>query len=219
MVNLIQRDWRGHMFKTEIEDLFNFQSKEELIRRFSVIKQDRKSVVLYDFDEVKWILMPDNHPDIRVEDIDLYHKADTSVVLFREERYFTDILHHDKCRKLTEEDSYKFMEFHKACPHKDKEEGMVSLADPTVYGCYEGKKLVCVASLWHWGDNLSDIGVLTHPEYRGMGYAESVCLTVLNEVRRNIIWRCHKDNNASLNLAKKLGFKEAGEIYNLQKRT
>lgn len=206
------------MFKTEIEELFNFQSKEELIRRFNVIKQDRKSVVLYDFDDVKWILMPDNHPDIRVEDIDLYHKADSSIVMFKEDRHFTDILHHDKCRRLTEDDSYKFMEFHKACPHKDKEEGMVSLSDPTVYGCYVGNKLVSVASLWNWGNNLSDIGVLTHPDYRGFGYAESVCKTVLNEVTRNIIWRCHKDNIASFHLATKLGFKTAGEIYNLQKR-
>ena len=207
------------MFKTEIEDLFNFQSKEELIRKFSVVKQDRKSVVLYDFDEFKWILMPDNHPDIRVEDVELYQKVDPTIVMFREDGLFTDVLHKDKCRQLTEEDSYKFMEFHKACPHKDKEQGMVSLADPTVYGCYEDKKLVCVASLWHWGDNLSDIGVLTHPDYRGLGYAESVCKTVLNEVKRKIIWRCDRDNEASHKLALKLGFKEAGEIYNLQKRS
>ncbi|AIO18549.1 hypothetical protein KQ51_00669 [Candidatus Izimaplasma bacterium HR1] len=207
------------MFKTEIEDLFSFQSKEELIRKFSVIKQDRKSVVLYDFDEFKWILMPDNHPDIRVEDVDLYQKLDPTIVMFREDHLFTDILHHDGCRQLTEEDSYKFMEFHKSCPNKDKEQGMVSLADPTVYGCYEGNKLICVASLWHWGDNLSDIGVLTRPEYRGLGYAESVCKTILNEVKRNIIWRCERTNESSHKLAIKLGFSEAGEIYNLRKRS
>lgn len=207
------------MFKTEIEELFNFQSKEQLIRKFSVIKQDRKSVVLYDFDAYKWILMPDNHPDIRPEDVDLFDKLDPAFVMFREDRYFTDILHRDKCRRLTDEDSYKFMEFHKACPNRDKEKGMVSLVDPTVYGCYEDDKLVCVASLWNWGDHLSDIGVLTHPDYRGKGYAESVCKSILNDVQRNIIWRCDKDNDASHQLALKLGFIEAGEIYNLQKRS
>lgn len=207
------------MFKTEIEELYNFQSKELLVRKFSVIKQDRKSVVLYDFENVKWIIMPDNHPEIRVEDVEMYHLMDPTNVMFREKQYFTDILHHDKCRRLTEEDSYKFMEFHKACPHKDKEQGMVSLVDPTVYGCYVGDKLVCVASLWHWGDKLSDIGVLTHPDYRGMGYAASVCQTLMNEVDRDIIWRCDATNKGSYKLAKKLGFQVAGHIYSLQKRS
>jgi|LGOV01.1.fsa_nt_gb RimJ/RimL family protein N-acetyltransferase len=206
------------MFKTEIEKLYNFQSKEELVRKFSVVKQDRKSVVLYDFSDVKWILMPDNHPNIRWEDIDLYNKFDPTNVMFRENDFFNDILHHEKCRLLTDEDRFKFMEFHKACPNSDKEKGMVSLADPTVFGCYEGGKIVCVASLWNWGDNLSDIGVLTHPEYRGMGYAKSVCQRVINEVDRHIIWRCDMKNIVSNNLAKRLGFKEVGKIYNLVKR-
>ena len=206
------------MFKTEIEDLYNFQSKEELIRKFSVIKQDRKSVVLYDFNEFKWILMPDNHPDIRIEDVDCYQKKDPCKVMFREDSNFTDILHLEKCRKLTEEDSYKFMEFHKACPNKDKEQGMVSLVDPTVYGCYVKDKLVCVASLWYWGDNLCDIGVLTHPDYRSQGYAKSVCQLLMNEVERNIIWRCDFNNKASYILATKLGFEVAGAIYNLKKK-
>lgn len=207
------------MFKTPIEELYNFQSKEELIRKFSVIKQDRKSVVLYDFNDIKWILMPDDHPDIRVEDLDLFSKLDTTRVMVRKNQLFTDILHHDKCRQLTEDDSYKFMEFHKACPNKDKEKGMVSLVDPTVYGCYEENKLVSVASLWHWGDNLSDIGVLTHPDYRGMGYGESVCQSVLNGIDRLVIWRCDMENEASYELAKKLGFEEIGKVYNLSKRS
>lgn len=206
------------MFKTEIEELYNFQSKEQLARKFSVIKQDRKSVVLYDFNSVKWILMPDNHQEISLDDIEMYKKLDPTKILFREDKDYLDIVHSNKCRKLTEEDSYKFMEFHKACPNSDKEQGMVSLVDPTVYGCYEDDKLVCVASLWNWGDKLSDIGVLTHPKYRNKGYALSVCKTLINGVNRKIIWRCDFDNIASNKLAKKLGFVEVGEIHSLVKR-
>ncbi len=206
------------MFKTEIEELFRFQSKEELVRKFSVIKQDRKSVVLYDFDDVKWIVMPDDYQDIRLEDLDFFDKLDPAKIMFSENRQYTDILHHDKCRKLTDEDSYKFMEFHKACPDSDKKQGMVSLVDPTVYGCYVDGKLVCVASLWHWGDKLSDIGVLTHPDYRGQGYAESVCQVLMNEVDRLIVWRCDAKNEISSRLAGRLGFVKAGMIYSLQKR-
>ena len=162
--------------------------------------------------------MPDDHRNISFEDIDLYQKIDTTRVMFRENVKFEDILHLNKCRLLTEEDSFKFMEFHKACPNSDKEQGMVSLVDPTVYGCYEDGKLVSVASLWNWGDNLSDIGVLTHPEYRNFGYGLSVCQSIINEVDRQIIWRCDMKNKLSYKLAKKLGFIQAGNIYNLVKK-
>ena len=207
------------MFKNEIRELYNFQSKEELVQKFSTIKQDRKSVVLYDFRDVKWILMPNEHQDIKIEDIELYQKLDRAKVMFREKHKFTNITHQAKCRILTDKDSFKFTEFHKACPIRDKEKGMVSLADPTVYGCFENNKLVSVASLWNWGEKLSDIGILTHPKYRGLGYAESVCKTILNEIDRHIIWRCDDKNVASNVLAKKLGFIETGAIFNLVKRS
>ena len=206
------------MFKTEIEELYRFQSKEQLISKFSNIKQDRKSIMLYDFKDVKWNLLPDDYPEIREQDLDLFDQLDPTKLMFNKIHQYEDIEHLNQCRELTDEDSYKFMEFHKACPNKDKEQGMVSLADPTVCGCYEGDKLVAVASLWNWGDYISDIGVLTHPDYRKQGYAESVCQYLINQVDRHIIWRCDTENVASNQLAKKLGFVEVGHIYNLKKR-
>ena len=44
--SIVTNNDRGNcMFQNEIEELYNFQSKEELVRKFSVIKQDRKTVV------------------------------------------------------------------------------------------------------------------------------------------------------------------------------
>ena len=205
------------MFKTEIEALYRFQSKEELVRKFSVIKQDRKSVVLYDFDKIKWVAMPDDHQEIRIEDLDLYKKLDPTKIMFIRNKPFTDIIHEDKCRRLTEDDGYKFAEFHKACPDHDQNQGMVSLADPVVYGCYVDGRLVSVASLWNWGEHLSDIGVLTHPDYRGKGYAMSVIKVLLNAHKKMFIWRCEVKNSTSCRLAKRIGFIEAGMIYSLRK--
>ena len=205
------------MFTKEIEELYLFQAKEKLLRRFSVVKQDRKSVVLYVFDNFKWILMPDYHQDIKEEDVELYTKRDDTRIMFINKNNFDNIEHERICRKLTEEDRYKFEVFHKACPNSDKQQGMVSLSDPVVYGCFVDGKIVSVASLWNWGDTLSDLGILTHPDYRGKGYGLSVCQTLIKGTNRLYIWRCDVKNEASFSLAKRIGFIETGTIYCLEK--
>ncbi len=205
------------MFRDEIEQLYKFQSKEELVRKFSVVKQDRKSVVLYDFGELKWVVMPDDHLDIRIEDLELFKKYDSARVMFIRNPKFEDLPVDITCRKLTNDDNYKFSEFHKACPTLDKKSGSVSLADPTVYGCFIDNKLISVASLWNWGEKLSDIGVLTHPEYRGNGYAKNVCKMLMNETDKLFIWRCDESNEASYKLARSLGFELVGHIHCLRK--
>lgn len=200
------------MFKPEIEELYRFQSKEELLRKFSVVRQDRESIVFYDFDEIKWIVIPDDYDDILLDDIEMFVKKDEAKVMFVEKRYFEDIEHRSLCRILTKDDHYSFTEFHKACPTLDKKSGSVSLSDPIVYGCFVDEKLVSAASLWNWGEKLSDIGVLTHPDYRNKGYGKSICQMLLNEVDKLFIWRCDFNNIESYELALKLGFVEAGVI-------
>ena len=205
------------MFRIEIEELFYFQAKEPLLSKYNVVNLDRENIVLYDFDTYKWLLVPNDMPFIYEEDIDHFKKTHDTKVLFSRRDDFSTIIHHDLCRRLTYKDRYKFEEFMKACPSPDKDKGMVSLEDPVVYGCFTDNKLVSVATLWHWGNNLSDIGVLTHPDYRGKGFAQSVCEKLMSENERLYIWRCDCANNHSLNLAFRLGFEEAGSVYYLEK--
>lgn len=206
------------MFRTEIEELFRFQSKEELLRKFNIVRQDRKSVVFYDFGEIKWIVIPDDQDDIHLEDVDLFDVENQAKVMFINKHSFTDTVFEGVCRKLTNNDHYRFSEFHKACPTLDKKNGSVSLSDPIVYGCFVDEKLVSVASLWNWGDKLSDIGVLTHPDYRNKGYGYNVCQMLLKETDKLFIWRCDAENLDSYKLALKLGFEEAGTINVLTKK-
>ncbi len=203
------------MLREEIHELYLFQARRELSRKYSNIKQDRKSIILYDFDEFKWILLPEHLDDLSKEDLDLYDKKDPTNVLFLDTPLTEKVKHYLKCRKLTEKDRYHFEEFQKASPEKDKKRGMVSLADPVVYGCFVDGKIVSVASLWNWGNRISDIGILTHPEYRGKGYAKAVCQKLIHENNRLYIWRCETNNEVSCKLAKQLGFQKAGMIYNL----
>jgi len=207
------------MFQREIEELYYFQSKERLRNKFTNVKQDRKSIMLYDFADFKWVLIPEDLHSIRNDDLDLYNKLDPSKIMFLSNPQFDDIDQTCNCRRLDEKDRYEFEEFHNACPQKDKDQGMVSIADPVVYGCFVEGKIVSVASLWNWGERLSDIGVLTHPKFRNNGYAENVCKRLMYENNKLFIWRCDEKNDVSYNLAKRLGFSKAGMIYSLKKKS
>ena len=202
-----------HNFEFQTKELYKFQSKNELVQNFSVIKQDRKSIVLYDFGQVKWIVMPKQEDDITLDKVELFTKRDSSRIMFLDRENENIIIHEDICRLLTNNDIEKFEEFEKSCPKADKSEGMVSLSDPIAYGCFVDDILVSMTSLWNWGDKLSDIGVLSHPDYRKHGYAESVVRTLMKNTDKVFIWRCDIENAQSYKLALKLGFKDAGMIY------
>ncbi len=206
------------MVREEIQELYLFQARKELTRKYSNVKQDRKSIILYDFDEFKWVLLPDHLDDLGKEDLDLYEYKDPTNIMFLKKLDLSTTKHLEKCRKLTEKDRYQFEEFQKACPSKDKQQGMVSLADPVVYGCFIGEKLVSVASLWNWGNKLSDIGILTHPNYRKQGYGGSVCAKLISETDKLFVWRCDSKNENSSKLASSLGFEKSGMIYCLNQK-
>ncbi len=72
-----------------------------------------------------------------------------------------------------------------------------------------------MSSLWNWGEVLSDIGILVHPEYRKKGYAKTVCQTLMSNIDKKFVWRCDTLNKGSYNLAITIGFKPAGLIREL----
>jgi hypothetical protein len=70
---------------------------------------------------------------------------------------------------------------------------------------------VCVAQAYGamMSEKLCEIGVVTHPDYRGNGYILHPAQALIDEcLRRNItpIWSCDSTNTASLKTALKLGF-------------
>ena len=207
------------MFKENIKELYKYLTKEELDKRYNCIIQKRKSTLLYDFVEYKWVLAPLETDLIKEEDVEASIENVDTLVLFIDKK---DIKEYDPsmdCRPLIKDDLKLFNDFHESCSEEDKEEGMVSLDDPVVYGCFVDGIIVSVSSLWNWGEKLSDIGILTHPDYRHKGYGKNVCLRLMNEVDKMYVWRCDESNKGSYNLAISIGFRETGKIFELNKET
>jgi RimJ/RimL family protein N-acetyltransferase len=60
------------------------------------------------------------------------------------------------------------------------------------------------------GDNLAEIGAITHEPFRGQGYAPVACAFLIQACERRgcqAYWSCDVDNPASIQVARKLGFR------------
>jgi RimJ/RimL family protein N-acetyltransferase len=60
------------------------------------------------------------------------------------------------------------------------------------------------------GDRAYEIGAIVHPEFRRHGLAYATCAALIDECRRRgyeTIWSCHRENEASARLARKLGYR------------
>jgi RimJ/RimL family protein N-acetyltransferase len=77
------------------------------------------------------------------------------------------------------------------------------------WGAFVDGRLAAVANSFFVGESYEDIGVVTEPEFRGLGLstacAGALCLDILARGRRPS-WTTSTDNAASLRVAQKLGF-------------
>jgi RimJ/RimL family protein N-acetyltransferase len=114
------------------------------------------------------------------------------------------------CRQLSGADCAAFNLFQAAAPEQDLEDAYVELDHWAVFGSFEDDRLVSAASMYPWGNaSIADLGVLTLPEFRGMGYARTVVDAISQFARRQGFepqYRCQLDNEASVALAKASGF-------------
>ena len=203
------------MFNYQIKELFKYQTNKELIDKLSINKLERESIVHYITNEYSWILAPKDSL-ITLENYKTkYEVKDSTHFFFIENIDFGYIKNSSMCRLLTDSDKDLFKKFLDSCSKEDQDEGMVSLEDDFIYGLIDNNKLVAVSSLWNWGEVLSDIGILVHPEYRKKGYAKTVCQTLMSNIDKKFVWRCDTLNKGSYNLAITIGFKPAGLIREL----
>lgn len=104
-----------------------------------------------------------------------------------------------------------FETFTKDCSQEDLEEGLVSLDDSLVFGCFHKNKLVGVASYWFLTDHLADIGVIVHPDYRKKGIGKALVSRLsqwgMNHGKINM-YRHDRKNQKSRKLALAVGFHE-----------
>lgn len=80
-----------------------------------------------------------------------------------------------------------------------------------VAGAIRDNMLVSFAYTFATSDRHADIGVVTHPDWRGQDLATSVSATVIMAVQaegRTPVWSCGSTNLASMRVASKLGMQE-----------
>lgn len=115
-------------------------------------------------------------------------------------------------RVLTRKDKRALELMKTTCSEPELAHGQVAIDDDLVVGMFKEGTLVGAASLWFWGDDLADIGVITGPNYRNDGVAKAVVSEICNRalaLGRTPIYRCDDDNIASVKLALALGFEVA----------
>jgi len=104
-----------------------------------------------------------------------------------------------------------FNSFKNACSQEDLEEGLVSIDDALVFGCFHGKRLIGVASYWFLTNRLADIGVIIHPDYRRHGIGKALVSKLsqwgINHGKINM-YRHDIENEKSRKLAFSLGFEK-----------
>lgn len=97
-------------------------------------------------------------------------------------------------------------------PEEWEESGLIDMPARIAARRPDGK-VAAVAGYERWGRHLAQLGVLTDPEFRGLGYAASAAARAAQVAQNEDLipqWRCRVDNLASLDVARRLGFHEVG---------
>lgn len=93
----------------------------------------------------------------------------------------------------------------------DSDRLLATIEDGHVAGSIEDDALVGLAHTFATSPKHADIGVVTHPNWRGMGHATAVSALVARAIQddgRIPVWSCGGPNIASLRTAARIGFEE-----------
>lgn len=124
--------------------------------------------------------------------------------------------------KLLPKSDYKVLnEFYDQCSEQDLDDAEILLdePDPIIFLAWKQDKIVAYASHRYWADVIADIGVLTHPDHRGIGLGKRVVSADTKWcLENNIIpqYRTSLDNPASHSIAKALSFTHYFDIHCLE---
>ncbi len=131
---------------------------------------------------------------------DVYHVLDGPVTNFER---------HPDVRLLTPDDAEILGDLG---PLSSTEAGEMIIAAAVVED-----QIVSLAHTFAWSPAHVDIGVTTHEDWRGQGYATSAAAIVSEEILkrgRTPVWSCGAHNEPSMHIAARLGFRETSrKIY------
>lgn len=115
-------------------------------------------------------------------------------------------------RQLPPVHDEKLMALFNACTKDEVEEDAeiyLDDPDPVIFGCFFDDHIVAYASHRYWGNNIADIGVLTHPEFRRRGLGKTV-VSALSQwcLRENVVamYRVDPEHFRSRQIAEALGY-------------
>lgn len=78
-------------------------------------------------------------------------------------------------------------------------------------------EIVSLAHTFAWSPGYVDIGVTTHEDWRGQGYATTAAAILAEEIlkrNRTPVWSCSVRNEPSMRIAARLGFRETSrKVY------
>jgi len=87
------------------------------------------------------------------------------------------------------------------------------------FGLYAGGEIVAAAGYLVMGKTLAYIGVVTHPQYRGRGYAKAVAAVAMEHAfgaGLAAMYRAPRAHESAVKLAGSLGFAPYAETYDVQ---
>lgn len=119
-------------------------------------------------------------------------------------------------RQISPDDLAAFEEMTNACSEEDLDAGYVDIDHSIVFGVFVGAQMVCRASAYPFmqSTEIYDIGYITHPQFKGKGYASICCNSLVNEiVKRGKVPQIRVQTHiyGSIRVAEKVGFVKQGE--------
>lgn len=126
-----------------------------------------------------------------------------------------------EARLLGERDEAALRRLALACDEDEWVQGGIMLDHPPVFGIYRGAELIAAATSEPRGLYLANVGVVTHPAYRGQGYGKAIVAAASRHGFTDgyiMQYQALHANTASIGIARALGYQEYGATLSVRLR-
>ena len=124
-----------------------------------------------------------------------------------------------QARLLTAADEAAMREMAEGCGETAWKQSKIAVDRQTNFGIFVGPKLVAASGYLNMGGLLAYIGVITHPDHRGKGYAKSVVTaSMTHALEKNLfpMWRTLEAHGTAVQLAGAMGFQKYASTLDVQ---
>jgi GNAT superfamily N-acetyltransferase len=122
-------------------------------------------------------------------------------------------------RLLTAADEAAMREMAEGCGETAWKQSKIAVDRQTNFGLFVGTKLVAASGYLNLGGQLAYIGVITHPDHRGKGYAKSaVTASMSHALEKGLLpmWRTLEAHETAVQLAGSMGFQKYASTLDVQ---